>query len=68
MDLVIRNARLRGESGVKDIAVRGGLVVAVEERLDARCLKELDACENLVSPPFVDPHLHLDATLSVTSR
>ncbi|NLD95787.1 MAG: amidohydrolase family protein, partial [Synergistaceae bacterium] len=65
MDLVVRNARLRGESGTKDIAVRDGLVAAIGERLAVQAGREIDAGGNLASAPFIDPHLHLDAALSV---
>jgi len=65
MDLVVRNARLRGESGSKEIAVRDGRVAAIEERLAVQADREIDAGGNLVSAPFVDPHLHLDAVLTV---
>jgi len=67
MDLVVRNARLRRESGVRDIAIREGIVAAIGSRLDIHGAREIDADGNLVSPPFLDTHLHLDAVLSVGS-
>ncbi|MEW5817569.1 MAG: amidohydrolase family protein, partial [Spirochaetota bacterium] len=65
MDLIIRNARLRDGKELKDIAIKNGLFAAVEQNLNARGVNEIDAKGNLVSPPFIDPHLHLDAVLSV---
>ncbi len=64
MHLIVRRARLRGNPGVKDIAVDGGVFVAIEDRIEEYGNKEIDAGGNLVSAPFIDPHLHLDAALS----
>ena len=64
MDLIIRNANLPdGRVGV-DIAVLDGRIVAVEPAIQALAPTEIDAAGNLVTPPFVDAHFHMDATLS----
>ncbi|UIJ70356.1 amidohydrolase family protein [Aurantimonas sp. HBX-1] len=64
-DLIMRNANLPdGRTGI-DIGCRDGRIVAVELRLAAEAGREIDATGRLVSPPFVDIHFHLDATLSV---
>lgn len=64
MDLVIRNAALPdGRAGI-DIGIANGRIAAVEPRLAAQGARELDATGCLVTPPFVDPHFHMDATLS----
>ncbi|MEC8037575.1 MAG: amidohydrolase family protein, partial [Pseudomonadota bacterium] len=39
--------------------------VAVEANISAEAREIIDAEGYLVSPPFVDPHFHLDATLSL---
>ncbi len=65
MNLVVRRARLRNKEGLWDIGIEGGKFKAVERKLSAEGTKEIDASGNLVSPPFIDPHLHLDAVLSV---
>lgn len=63
-DLMIRNANLPdGRSGV-DILVRQGRIEAVAERLPVTAVPEIDAEGDLLSPPFVDPHFHMDAVLS----
>src|SRR5471032_1934882 len=64
MDLVIRNASLPDGRQHIDIAIKGGRIVAVEPNLDACAREEIDAAGSLVTPPFVDPHFHMDATLS----
>jgi len=64
LQLLVRNASLPdGRTGMS-IAVRDGLIVEVAAALDAPALRTLDAAGQLVTPHFVDPHFHMDATLS----
>lgn len=64
-DLIIKNANLPdGRSGV-DIAVSNGRIAALEVGIAAEAADVIDAAGHLVSPPFVDPHFHMDATLSL---
>ena len=64
MDLIVRGANLPdGRVGV-DIGVRDGRIVAVEPALEAEAGQEIDATERLVTPPFIDAHFHMDATLA----
>ena len=65
MDLIIRNANLPdGRVGI-DIGIKDGKIVALEMALTTKAQKEIDASGYLVSPPFVDAHFHMDATLSL---
>ena len=65
MDLIIRNANLPdGRIGI-DIGIKDGKIAALEVALTAKAQKEIDASGYLVSPPFVDAHFHMDATLSL---
>ncbi|MEH7881147.1 amidohydrolase family protein [Rhizobium laguerreae] len=64
-DLIVRNANHPdGRTGI-DIGIQGGKIIAVEPNLQAQSQEEIDATGRLVSPPFVDPHFHMDATLSL---
>jgi cytosine/creatinine deaminase len=64
-DLIIRDANLPdGRTGI-DIAIRDGRIEAVERRIEAETGSEISALGRLVTPPFVDPHFHMDATLSL---
>ena len=64
LDLLVKNASLPdGRSGMS-LAVRDGRFVEVTAGLAAPAHQVLDADGQLVSPPFVDAHFHLDATLS----
>ncbi|WP_298962677.1 amidohydrolase family protein [uncultured Roseibium sp.] len=64
-DLLVKNANLPdGRTGV-DIACRNGRIEAIETGIAAEAQTVIDAADNLVSPPFVDSHFHMDATLSL---
>ncbi|BBO83860.1 cytosine deaminase [Desulfosarcina ovata subsp. sediminis] len=63
-DLIVKNANLPdGRTGM-DIAVRDGRIEAVDRAIAGKAGNIVDAAGNLVSPPFVDSHFHMDATLS----
>lgn len=65
MDLMVRNAKLRGADALCDIGIVGKAIATIAPRIEAAGKEEIDAGGNLVTPPFCDPHLHLDAVLSV---
>jgi len=63
-DLLITNATLPdGRTGM-DVLVAGGRIVNVSPRINAASAEVVDAGGNLLTPPFVDAHFHMDATLS----
>jgi len=63
-DLLLRNVSLPdGRTGV-DVLVDAGRIVNVSPRINADARETIDAAGQLLSPPFVDPHFHMDATLS----
>ena len=65
MDLIIRGGNLPdGRTGI-DIGIKDGRIAAVEPRLVAKGAREIDATGRLVTPPFIDSHFHMDATLSL---
>ena len=64
MDLVIRNASLPDGQRQIDIAIEAGRIAAVGARLPVTGAREIDAAGDLVTPPFIDAHFHMDATLS----
>ncbi|MGH6762065.1 MAG: amidohydrolase family protein [Phyllobacterium sp.] len=64
-DLIVRNANLPdGRSGF-DIAVQNGRIADIAPKIEGKTQTEIDATDHLVTPPFVDPHFHMDATLSL---
>ncbi|TIT71101.1 MAG: cytosine deaminase, partial [Mesorhizobium sp.] len=62
-DLIVRGGTLP-DGRVADIGIAGETIAAIEPELAAKAGDVIDARGNLVSPPFVDPHFHMDATLS----
>jgi cytosine deaminase len=70
LDLVVRNARLHPTGGTQpepvDVGVEGGRIAAIRPRGQLPpSATELDAEGSLLSPPLVDPHVHMDAVLTV---
>ena len=63
--MLIRNANLPdGRNGI-DVLIENGRFSAIAHRLPAPDgVPVLDAQGQLLTPPFVDAHFHLDATLS----
>ena len=67
IDLLITHANLPDGRRDIDVAVNDGVIVQVAEGLQAAGVKAaqvIDAQMQLLSPPFVDAHFHMDATLS----
>ena len=65
LDLIVRGANLPDGRRNIDVGVRDGRIAAVETGLEATAGHEIDAHGRLLSPPFVDAHFHMDATLSL---
>ena len=64
LDLLITNATLPdGRTGMS-VAVQNGRITEVSPQLTAPALETVDAQGYLLTPHFVDPHFHMDATLS----
>jgi len=64
-DLIVKNATLPdGRRGV-DILCKDGFISDIGLNIDAEANQVIDAEGYLVSPPFIDPHFHMDATLSL---
>ncbi len=64
-DFKLTNATLPDGRAGMDIGVRSGRIAAIEANLDGEAGEVIDAAGQLVSPPFVDCHFHMDATLSL---
>lgn len=64
-DLIVRNATLPdGRTGLS-ILCKGGRIAEIGPVPSIQGVQEVDARGYLVSPPFVDAHFHMDATLSL---
>ena len=64
MDLIIRDARLRGRADLADIGITGGRIEAIAPRIASGASLEIDAAGRLTTPSFVEPHIHLDKALT----
>ncbi|MES2091424.1 MAG: amidohydrolase family protein [Pseudomonadota bacterium] len=64
LDLILRHCTLPDGRTQQDIGIQGGFIVAVQAALPAQAARTLDVAGQLVSPPFVDAHFHMDSTLS----
>ena len=63
IDLILRNARIAGQDSLTDLGVDGGVLTAVGS--DTTAAQIIDLAGRLVTPPLVEPHIHLDAVLTV---
>ncbi|HET7270527.1 MAG TPA: cytosine deaminase [Rubrobacter sp.] len=60
--LILRGARLGDE--VVDVGIEGGRIGSITARIDGSAEREIEAEGRLVSPPFIESHVHLDTTLT----
>jgi cytosine/creatinine deaminase len=63
IDLILRNARLAGQDDLTDLGVDDGVIVSAGP--DSAASEVIDLGGRLVTPPLVEPHIHLDAVLTV---
>jgi len=64
MDLVVRNARIRGRRKPVDVGIEGGRIVKIAPRIREQARDVIDAMGCLTSPAFIEPHIHLDKVLT----
>lgn len=64
LDLLIHNASLPDGRTQMSLAVEHGKIVATGQALVLPAHEMVDAQGQLLCPPFVDAHFHMDATLS----
>jgi cytosine deaminase len=64
-DLLLKHANLPDGRRNIDIALSGATIAAIAPDITAEARETIDATGRLVSPPFCDPHFHMDATLSL---
>ena len=64
LDLLITHATLPDGRSNMAVAVQNGRITEITQGLNAPAHETLNAQGLLLAPPFVDPHFHMDATLS----
>jgi cytosine deaminase len=63
MDLIVRNAKLRGQESTVDIAIAKDRIASVGPKAAATGRAEIDAAGSLVLPGLFNLHLHADKSL-----
>jgi len=59
MDLIIKNAKLRGKEELQDIAIKDGKISKIGGKIKGKAKKEINADGRLVTESFCNAHLHL---------
>ncbi|KAB7707579.1 cytosine deaminase [Bacillus aerolatus] len=63
--MIIQNAKLREKDGLWNIVVQDGKIAKIAQTLGETTDHEIiDVDGALVLPPFIEPHIHLDTTLT----
>lgn len=63
--MLIKNIGLRGKEGLYQILIRNGNIEKVDKHIDVNEEEEIiDGRGGLALPPFIEPHVHLDGTLT----
>jgi allantoinase len=62
LDLIVRGGQIATDPAapVRDVAVAGGVIVAIAAGIDEPAAEEIDATGLHVLPGAIDPHVHLD--------
>lgn len=63
--MIIRNAKLKDKKELVDIVIEDGKFKEIGPSLQGDFQEEIDAGGKLVSPPFIESHVHLDSALTV---
>ena len=63
-DLLVKNCLLSKNKDPQDILIKEGVFKDIASKITADNIPIIDADFHFVTPPFVDSHFHMDATLS----
>ena len=68
IDLILRQGKLitinTEDSQIVDIGIKDGQIVDISPNLSLSARQEVDLESKLISPPFVESHIHLDSVLT----
>ncbi|MFG6115724.1 cytosine deaminase [Halobacillus sp. MO56] len=63
--MIIKQAKLRRKEGLWSIQIDNGVIQKItQDQINQEDETTIDAGGSLVIPPFVEPHIHLDTTLT----
>jgi cytosine deaminase len=63
-DLLLRSCRIYPETQLVDIGIDGGIIATIQPTITDTAGREIDCGGQLVTPPFVESHIHLDSVLT----
>ena len=63
-DLILRHCSVRDQAQPVDIAIADGVIREIAPAISQKSTEEIDCSGKLVSPPFVESHIHLDSVLA----
>ena len=63
-DLLVKNCLLSKNKDPQDILIKEGVIKDIASKITVDNIPIIDADFHFVTPPFVDSHFHMDATLS----
>jgi cytosine/creatinine deaminase len=63
MDVVVRNAKLRGQQGTVDISIDKDRIASVQPMMSGKGQLEIDAAGSLILPGMFNLHFHADKAL-----
>ena len=62
--MLIKNVHIENDPEVKDVRIENGIFKTIGKNLEESDDVVIDANGKLLLPPFIDSHVHLDATLT----
>lgn len=66
--MLIQNVHIENQESLQSIRIENGIITAIEAQLIPHPNEQvIDGHGQLALPPFVDPHVHLDSTLTPAS-
>lgn len=63
MDLLLKQVRINAEEGLKDIAVKNGKIVAIEDHINEDASRIVEGEGRVLIPGLIESHIHLDKAL-----
>lgn len=63
MDIILRNVKIKDYSDLKDLAIKDGKIVAIEDKIEGMGTREIDGEGRVLIPGLVESHIHLDKAL-----
>ena len=63
MDIILRKIKIENYKDLKDIAIKDGKIVAIEDNIKGCASREINGEGRVLIPGLVESHIHLDKAL-----